>query len=123
MVESAPIGGAVAELDIEQIEMSTGGDLEFAGELAEIYDESVRMEFEGLRSTLAAGDTAVFGRHAHTIKGASANMGANLVRDLAYELETMGKAGNLAGADEKIVALEAAFERVVEQIRVYAKGG
>lgn len=53
---------------------------------------------------------------AHAIKGASANIGAHSMADMAQKLELAGKAGDMTGAVTLMEQIEMEFERVQHEI-------
>jgi HPt (histidine-containing phosphotransfer) domain-containing protein len=65
-----------------------------------------------LKQFVQSGDTAGATRQAHTIKGASANVGAPALRGAAAALEEMGHAGDLPGIAEGVPRLEEEFQRL-----------
>ncbi len=65
-----------------------------------------------LREALAKDDAAAVFRLAHTLSGASANIGATVLTRLCASLATEGETGNLAGGDALLAAVEAELERV-----------
>ena len=52
------------------------------------------------------------GKQGHQIKGASANMGADVLREIAYKIEMAGKAGNLDEIASLVPQLEEAFDQL-----------
>ncbi|MEI6667761.1 MAG: CHASE domain-containing protein [Acidobacteriota bacterium] len=75
---------------------------------------------QGLRESLAAGQTTGVERGAHTIKGASANLGAAALRAVAADIERAGKAGDLDAARLGLIELEARAQRLRETlVRTY----
>ncbi len=58
----------------------------------------------------------------HTINGASANVGGQALHDIAFEMEQLGKAGNLKAITNKISDLEIEFDRLKEAIVEYLDG-
>jgi HPt (histidine-containing phosphotransfer) domain-containing protein len=72
-----------------------------------------------LRGALAAGDTALAHRIAHTLKGAAAMIEARGLRTLALDVEQQLRAG--APADPEMLAqLEAELARVIAQVDMLA---
>ena len=69
-------------------------------------------QIEALRGYLAAGDGPSATRQAHTIKGASAAVGAEALRGLATELESAAGAGDLASVTARLPELESRFATV-----------
>ena len=69
-----------------------------------------------LRQSLAQNNAEVFQRSAHTLKSNSAMFGAMKLSAMSKALEEMGKAKNLAGADELLAAVETELEKVLEAL-------
>ena len=70
-------------------------DEDLARTVIEGFLEDIPQQIEALRGYLEAGDAAGAERQAHTIKGASANVGGEALRAVAFEMEKAGKAGDL----------------------------
>jgi two-component system, sensor histidine kinase and response regulator len=66
-----------------------------------------------LRDTLASGDAPAFRRASHTLKSSLRFFGAHAAADLAWQLENLGKDGDLQTAAQHVDALIAAVEQVV----------
>ena len=73
-----------------------------------------------LRKYLDAGDAEGAIRQAHTIKGASANVGGESVRAVALEMEKAAGAGDLANAAAHLPELDARFARLRESMQSFA---
>ena len=74
-------------------------------------------QFASIRLTLESGHTVDARRHAHSIKGAASNIGAEAVRELAAHMEAAAKESRLDLASEGLAELErrfAEFARVAE---------
>lgn len=65
-----------------------------------------------LRNSLEADDAELLRKTAHALKGASANVGALHMKDIAQQLEALGKSSSMAGAAALIEQLEVEFKRV-----------
>jgi two-component system, sensor histidine kinase and response regulator len=85
-------------------------DWEFLGETVDMLAADGPALLLEIRRALDAHDAAGLGRAAHTLKGMIANFCADVPHAAAFELEKMGKAGDLANASAALVALE---ERVL----------
>lgn len=70
-------------------------DVEFLREIVDVYLADVPTQIAKLQAAAEAGDIATAERQAHTIKGASSNIGAERVRAAALEIESAAKAGEL----------------------------
>ena len=57
-----------------------------------------------------------FRRAAHSLKSTSESLGAGELAALARELEARGRAGNLAGAGDRLEALADQYDRVARAL-------
>jgi len=69
------------------------GDEDLCRDILMGYVEDLPIQMEKLESALRKNDMTVAVRQAHSIKGASANIGAQRLRDTAFEIESAGKRG------------------------------
>jgi signal transduction histidine kinase/CheY-like chemotaxis protein/HPt (histidine-containing phosphotransfer) domain-containing protein len=98
--------------------LDLAGSIERAGDpdfwqvlVGAFFDETTKRLAE-LSAAAQAGDVPTFTRSAHTIKGSSAELLAEPMRALAYELELLGKSGSLDGYAPLLEALEREFARL-----------
>lgn len=91
---------------------SLGGDVDFLRELIEAYFESSPDLLGSMRQAIVSGEAPALQRAAHSLKTGSASFGALAFASQCKELEELAKTGALAGADEKLRALEAAYTEV-----------
>ena len=106
-------------LDFSRIQETSEGDLDFERELFEIYLEDCQERLTRLRAAIQQDDFESVHLEAHTIKGASANVGTTLLQELAYTLE---QADNTAVAEsglETLDQLDAEFARAKIAITEY----
>ena len=89
---------------------------QFLREVTEIFASDTPQRIADLESSLAAGDIAKFTRTAHTIKGSSANLGANLLRAAAEKLEQMARETGLNGVAPLIAEIKAEFTRAQAEL-------
>ena len=97
-------------------DLATATDL---GLLQEIYDSFLSSTVEylaTLRHAEQSGDSERLRTTAHSLKGASANIGAPVMVELAQKLETLGGAHSVSGAAELIAQLAQAFALVKAEI-------
>jgi CheY-like chemotaxis protein len=78
----------------------------------EAFLDDIPRQMHALQESLDAGDVAVTERQAHTIKGASANVGAERLRAVASEMEQAAKARDLGAVQARMADLERQFEAV-----------
>jgi PAS domain S-box-containing protein len=80
--------------------------------VVEGFLEDIPKQIAALKGYLETGDVASAERQAHTIKGASANVGGERLREAAFKMEKATKAGDLDAAARQMAELEAQFSRL-----------
>ena len=89
---------------------STGDDL--LGQLAALFLSDAEVHVVALREAIAHADAAAVVRSAHTLSGASANLGATALARLCATLAADSAVGDLEGSESLLVALEDELARV-----------
>jgi HPt (histidine-containing phosphotransfer) domain-containing protein len=110
-------------LDRSQIEFLLSLDDGQGDALAEIVAEYLTLGDEGYAELLRQrreGDRNAFERTAHTLKGASANVGATGLADVCASLELHAREAQLDDAGELLEQFEAQFDRVRAALEVFA---
>jgi signal transduction histidine kinase/HPt (histidine-containing phosphotransfer) domain-containing protein len=74
--------------------------------------QDIPQQIASLKKQLEAGDAVGVQRQAHTIHGASANVGGECLRQVAAMMEQCAKAGDLTAAGELMVRLEEQFQEL-----------
>jgi CheY-like chemotaxis protein/HPt (histidine-containing phosphotransfer) domain-containing protein len=92
------------------------GDEDLARMILDGFLQDIPRQIRALRDFLDVGNAPGAERQAHTIKGASANVGGEALRAVAYEMEKAGKAGDLAAVRARMADLEAQFDRLKKEI-------
>ncbi|MCC6531218.1 MAG: response regulator [Burkholderiales bacterium] len=92
---------------LRQLAQSRGGDL--LGAIAANYRSAARSDLSALRAGLAAGDAQAAKRAAHSLKSASANIGALALSARCFELEQL--AAGAAGVTEVMHRLGESIEQ------------
>jgi signal transduction histidine kinase/DNA-binding response OmpR family regulator len=85
------------------------GDETLAAAVVDGFLEGMPGEIEALRRHVAAGDAPAARRQAHSIKGASANVGGEALRAVAFAAEEAGQAGDLEAMMAHVPDLESQF--------------
>ncbi|MEI7745241.1 MAG: response regulator, partial [Chloroflexota bacterium] len=98
------------------------GDEDLAGVVALGFIEDIPKQIELLRNGLAAGDIELAARQAHAIKGAAANVGGEVLRAVATEMEEAGRAGDPEAVAALLPALESGFAALAVAMREIAGG-
>ncbi|HEX7490097.1 MAG TPA: response regulator [Candidatus Limnocylindrales bacterium] len=112
-------GGGSNVLDQETLDSlrSLGyGDEDVLGPLIDLLESEASGHLTAIEAAVERGDAQALGGIAHTLKGASRNLGAVLVGNIAAELERRGKSGSAAEA-ELVSQLRAALATTSEAFR------
>ena len=112
-------------LDPERIAMLReldGGDGTLLPAVADEYQADADAQLETMRAAVGAGDAATLQRAAHTLKGASANLGATAVAELSRRLEGQARDGDVGGAPPLLDAIAAELARVRGALRDVVAG-
>ena len=94
-------------------------DKDVALMLIDCFLEDIPKQLLALRGYLEADDATSAERQAHTIKGASANVGGEALRAVATEMEIAGKAGELKAAAARLPELERQFASLKEAMNKF----
>jgi CheY-like chemotaxis protein/HPt (histidine-containing phosphotransfer) domain-containing protein len=92
-------------------------DEDLARMLVESFLKNTPMQIAAMKGYLETGDVMGVERQAHTIRGASANMGGGRLREVAFEMEKAARAGDLSAAGRLIPELEAQFDRLNQAMK------
>lgn len=104
----------------EKLKNDVGAD--FVGELIAAYCDETPQLMAKLQLALTAQDADTFRQAAHSIKSTSNTFGALALGALAEELEMLGRAGDLADAQEKADRLAAEYDRVQQTLKDLSHG-
>lgn len=107
---TSPVLDAQVVGRLERLGKAAGEDL--MGQLATMFLADADAWVVALREALAGDDAAAVLRSAHTLSGASANLGATDLARLCATLATDGAAGDLAGGEALLGEVEAELSRV-----------
>ncbi len=84
-------------------------DKELIHVIADAYLSDMPIQIEQLKTLVQDGDVEQAAAQAHKIKGASSNVGAMKLSDLAFKMEQAGKTGDMELISKNILALEQCF--------------
>jgi two-component system sensor histidine kinase/response regulator len=90
----------------------TMGSLELMRTVVRSFVDDLPKQIDAMGNMIEQGDTKEVERRAHAIRGAAATVGANALRDLAWELERKARAGDLTTFTPDLTALREGFARV-----------
>ena len=99
-------------MDLDKAIDEFEGDKEFLIEVLEGFLGNVKSQIGIIRQAISDGDTEVVRKEAHSIKGGAANLTAEDLSRVAFELENIGKSGNLEQTPDILDRLEEEFHRL-----------
>jgi CheY-like chemotaxis protein len=99
-------------IDAAQFRELAGDDAEFIRSIAESFASSSAQLLAQLRSAAASGDTVALAKAAHALKGASANLYAETLREQSAELEYHGGKFSKSDLETKLADMTRESERV-----------
>jgi HPt (histidine-containing phosphotransfer) domain-containing protein len=114
------VANDAAVLDAERLTMLREldpGDGTLLRSLAEEYTADAYAQVALMRTALADQDVHTLERAAHSLKGASANLGASALAERCLSLEVMGREGTIDGADDIVASVAADLAGVEEALR------
>jgi hypothetical protein len=99
-------------VDWEHLHQLSEGSAEFELELLQMFFTEVQAHLELVKRAIAINDFDSLAKEAHHIKGASANVGVEGMRNNAQKLEELASRYQLGGVTEIVSALETALCRI-----------
>ncbi|CBN53773.1 hypothetical protein OSCI_240001 [Kamptonema sp. PCC 6506] len=88
------------------------GKADLQRRLLEAFLKTSETDLADLERAIAANDFLAVEQRSHRIKGASANLGARSLLDVAAQLEQLGRSQSLVGANELSSELKSHLDRV-----------
>ncbi len=111
---SAPATSGAPPVDYPSLLHRCMGKKDLASRLLQKFGAQCQTDLQELASAIEQNDSGKVRMVAHRIKGSSANVSAEAVRESAGRLEALGREGTLAPAAELVVELRGRFESVLE---------
>jgi PAS domain S-box-containing protein len=96
------------------------GDEDFARSVAVGFLQDLPKLLAGLKERVAQQDLELIWKQAHKMKGSAANVGGEVLKEAAFEVEKAGKAGDLAAVAEWMPELELQSARLREALEQWA---
>lgn len=95
--------------NMEQLLNYTAEDRDLAGEVVLVFLSDIPNQLTSLQAALDTGDAKTAERVAHSVKGASATVGAEVMRKMAFECEQLGREENLDAVRPMVPELNKQF--------------
>ena len=103
-------------------ELAVATDVAFVCELIDAFLEESPGYLRTMREGLANSDADPIRRAAHTLKSTAATLGALVLSDQAREVEARTRAGQLAGLEGSIEALDERYQRAEQAMKAWRDG-
>ena len=103
-------------------------DMKILGKMAkkDVLGNAIRRFFEnspkyidGMENALREGDQEALRFNAHTLKGTSGFMGANMLSHLCYELEMAARKGEIHSSSQLIESIKKEYQKVLKELSSY----
>ena len=105
-------------MDFKKLSRNLGLDEEDFIELVELFTATAPEDIGRLKAASESGDSQMAVEAAHSLKGASGNLGFSEFSSIAGEAEKLGRSGDIGNLAETIKLLN----EKLEQIRSYING-
>ncbi len=96
-------------------ELPAGGE-RLVGRLVHVYLEDAPDNIDALHAALEKDDAGAVAFAAHSLKSSSANLGARRIAALAAEVEQSARSGSLAGCEQRLRDIRAAYADVRQEL-------
>ena len=102
-------------MDLNELTERLGLDVEDIRELLELYVETTTSDLAQLKGAIETKDAELAHAKAHSIKGASGNLGLDEMYELAKEIDDPARANSLDGLKNIVQVLQETFNSLVEE--------
>lgn len=116
MEEELNGGETIKVLNLEVALELMDGDADLLKEVLQIFIDDVPRKMNGLRNALESADADAISLEAHSMKGSSANIGAELIRELAIKIQQAGAEHQIGTAKKLFEKLESELTRLKTRI-------
>ncbi len=123
IVDATPAAPGAENVPVElaRLHELTAGDPEFAHELATTFIDSGEQVLMEIHAALETLDRSALARAGHKLKGASANIYAEPLRVLAYELETHAVGLDQPRLKDLVLSVDLEFQRAAQFLQAQVK--
>jgi len=118
-VAAEPTRNGLAILNQERFLEDFEGDKEIFVEMLDMLTDQSLLQVTQMSEAIECNDASKLAFVAHSLKGASATIGAERVSAAAYRLEQMGRAENLTDAADVLALLEKEVDLLVNHVAMW----
>ncbi|HEY0008089.1 MAG TPA: Hpt domain-containing protein [Tepidisphaeraceae bacterium] len=104
-------------IDYRQLLSRCLNDRDFMKQMLEIFSDFVPQTLANLQSAVDRKDVDAVRRLAHTLKGSAANVSAEVLRQVAMNVEQQAATGDLGAVRETLPQIDAALARSLADAR------
>jgi len=108
-----------AVLNLAQLHDVSQNDISFEKELIQVYRDELLKTVVNLETVLRTGDKEASVRLSHDIKGSSANIGAEAVRQIGAQMEALCKDSKFSEAATFLPLVKQSFEKTLQAFAEY----
>ena len=101
-------------MDLNELTERLGLDVEDIRELLELYVETTTSDLAQLKGAIETKDAELAHAKAHSIKGASGNLGLDEMYELAKEIDDRARANSLDGLEKMVHVFQKKFNSFVK---------
>jgi two-component system, sensor histidine kinase and response regulator len=109
------------DMDLDIALSHVDGDMQLLAELAELFLQDYPRLLEEIRESIPKADFSVLERGAHTLKGRLAFFGIRRIRDLASNLEDMGRTGDQSHSMQALKTIEIEMGKILPEFDALAR--
>jgi HPt (histidine-containing phosphotransfer) domain-containing protein len=103
-------------MNFKELADKIGLDEEDYRELVELFLDTGKADYDQLKSAFAASDDEQVARSAHTISGASGNLGLMNIHELAKRIELAAIDKKLDGVGGDVETLQGLFDKIAQSV-------
>lgn len=104
-------------MNFKELADQIGLDEEDYRELVELFLETGQADYDQLKASLADGDAEQVSRRAHTLSGASGNLGLMTVHEVAKRIELAASGGQLDQVTADVERLQSLFDGIAKAVQ------
>ncbi len=106
-------------MDFQSLASNAGIDVEDFIEIAQLLIDTSISDMNKIRQGIESNNTEMVAMAAHSIKGASGNMGFSEIFQTAAQIEMSAKSENLEGITEKVTLIEQRLGSLANELSVF----
>lgn len=104
-------------VDLDSLKSHFDGDEELIGELVEVFEETYPETLANIEKAINDQSTKDLELHAHTLKGMLANFFVDKLKELAFQLEKIGREGNLGDVSDQAEQLKSEIPKMLAELK------